>query len=163
MGLFGFGELFGAVKQLAATVKAPAVASDPTDAEALRHAKWHRRLVLVSCSCAAVGLAAGLLVASFIISHAPQVTLIPAIELFVLLPGLLGVGSFAYGTALVCLLAPGAFLTGPLGPRWMRLIGTKSVRLARIICCLVGLSIPLLVALTALLALSALGPWRWGL
>jgi hypothetical protein len=150
MGVFGFGEVFGAVKQCAETV-APAAVSDPTDLEALRHAKWHKRLVLVSCSCAAVGLTAGVLAASFIISHVQHVKLWPAINLFVLLPGLLAVGGFAYGTALMCLLAPGAFLTGPLGPRWMRLIGTKSVRLARIICCLVGLSIPLLGALTALL------------
>ncbi len=38
------------------------------------------------------------------------------------------------GVALGCLLAPADFLRSPAGATWMKLIGTKSVRGARVVC-----------------------------
>jgi hypothetical protein len=40
---------------------------------------------------------------------------------------------------MACLFAPREFLTGPVGQKWMKLIGTKSVLVARIVCLIFGL------------------------
>jgi hypothetical protein len=57
--------------------------------------------------------------------------------------------------ALACLFAPHDFLTGPVGKRWMKLIGTKSVPVARLACGLFGLVVGAPLILSGLL--SALG------
>ena len=38
------------------------------------------------------------------------------------------------GTATACTFAPGRFLKGTAGRKWMRLIGTESVAVARLVC-----------------------------
>jgi hypothetical protein len=39
-----------------------------------------------------------------------------------------------FGTATACTFAPGRFLRGAAGRKWMRLIGTESVAVARMVC-----------------------------
>lgn len=56
-----------------------------------------------------------------------------------LAPFLFCAGGLLYGVAMACLFAPRDFLAGPLGEKWMKLIGTKSIFGARIVCLFLGL------------------------
>ena len=73
----------------------------------------------------------------------------------VLVPLMYGASGFFFGMAIMCLVAPQGFLTGPVGQPWMKLIGTKSVRVARIACFLFGLVVTIpLVLIGLVIALS---------
>jgi hypothetical protein len=73
----------------------------------------------------------------------------------ILAPIMYGAGGFFFGMAIMCLVAPRAFLTGPVGAPWMKLIGTKNVLVARIACLLFGLVVTLpLVGIGLLIAFA---------
>jgi hypothetical protein len=153
-----FGVAFRAATQMAETAKAPAGPGDPADVEAARNARYHRRIVLVAGCCAALGVALGLLGAVYLVPHVRPVSEVGALKwvggvlkCVVLPPAMGGVAGFALGTALMCLVAPRAFLVAPAGQRWLRLIGTRSVRVARVVCCLLCLGVPLVMGGFALL------------
>ena len=68
-------------------------------------------------------------------------------------PPLFGAAGLLVGSAAACLFAPRAFLTGPLGEKWMRLIGTRSVAVARGVCLALALAVTApVVGLGALIA-----------
>jgi hypothetical protein len=77
------------------------------------------------------------------------------LALLLMMPFLSGVAGILLGVAGACLFAPREFLTGPVGRKWMALIGTKSVFVARIVCAILFLGG--LGALTALTVMAALG------
>jgi hypothetical protein len=144
--------LLSALKQIADTASAASPAGDPADVEAKRHAGYHKRIVFVGACFAGVGLVLGLITSVLMASAAKSGSEIKGI---LLTPVLYGAGGFVFGMAIMCLVAPRAFLTGPVGAPWMKLIGTRSVLAARITCLLFGLIVTLpLVAIGALLALS---------
>jgi hypothetical protein len=58
-----------------------------------------------------------------------------------MLPPAFGIAGFAFGTSLACAAAPRSFLAGPAGRPWMKLIGTKSVAVARAVCLLLALGL----------------------
>jgi hypothetical protein len=77
------------------------------------------------------------------------------VKMLLLGPLVFGVAGILLGTAGACLMAPREFLTGPVGRKWMALIGTRSVLVARIVC-----AVTVLIFLGAIIALtvkSALG------
>jgi hypothetical protein len=78
-----------------------------------------------------------------------------AIQSVIMAPVLYGIGGSIFGTAVMCLVAPRAFLTGPVGRPWMKWICTESVTVARVACLLFGLlvSVPL-VAIGVLIAMG---------
>src|SRR5260370_14925080 len=125
---------FGAIKQISDAAGTPPV-SDADDAHAQRHTKCRNWIVIVGICFAAVGLALGLLFALVIAGDLKS-----GRELRVMLvaPIACGVGGFMFGTSVMCLFAPRAFLTGPIGGPWMKLIGTRSVPVARIACGIFG-------------------------
>ncbi len=53
-------------------------------------------------------------------------------------PVLFGVGGAFFGIAIACLFAPRDFLAGLVGRKWMKLIGTENILVARIVCALLG-------------------------
>jgi hypothetical protein len=62
-----------------------------------------------------------------------------------------GAAGLFFGVAVACLFAPRDFLEGPVGSRWMRMIGTKSVGAARLVCLVVALAPWALVGWVALM------------
>ena len=57
--------LFGAIKQIADTACTSPPDSDLTDAEAQRHARYHKRIVFVGGCFAAIGVVLGLISSSW--------------------------------------------------------------------------------------------------
>jgi hypothetical protein len=120
--------------------------------EAQRHANYHKRIVLVGGCFAAIGAVLGLITSAIVAS---DVKADHDIRSIIVVPLMYSVGGFVFGMALMCLVAPRAFLTGPVGAPWMKLIGTKSVLVARIVCFLFGLVVTIpLVGIGLLLAMS---------
>ena len=72
-----------------------------------------------------------------------------------LAPLLFGAAGCLFGAAVGCLFAPGDFLAGPIGRKWMDMIGTKNVVVARIVCLIFGLVVAAPVAGLGLLLLFA--------
>src|SRR5262245_7673674 len=132
--------LFDALKRIADTAGAVPPDGGPADGEAQRHARYHRRIVVVGSCFATVGVVFGLITSVVLAGGAnPGDNVRGAL----LAPALYGVGGFVFGMAVMCLVAPRAFLTGPVGARWMKLIGTKNVLVARVACLLFGLVVTL--------------------
>lgn len=103
------------------------------------HARQHRRIVFTGGALGLVGLSAGIALAVF--STRPGAVNREGAAIF-LAPALFAAAGTMFGVAAACLLSPTAFLAGPVGQKWMRLIGTRSVPVARIVCAIL-LSIPL--------------------
>lgn len=130
--------LFGAIQQIADTAGSVPPPGDPSDAEAVRHSRYHRRIVSVGGCFAALGVVLGLFAS---VVGAGDVQSLKEVKGVILAPVMLGAGGFVFGMALMCLVAPRAFLTGPAGRPWMKMIGTESVAVARTACLLFGLAI----------------------
>ena len=65
-----------------------------------------------------------------------------------------GAVGLVFGVAVACLFAPSSFLTSSVGQKWMKLIGTKSVLAARIVCLILALliaGVPTVLGLVILL------------
>ena len=73
-------------------------------------------------------------------------------KIILMAPFLAGIIGILEGVAVTCLFAPRAFLVGPVGQKWMSLIGTKSVLGARITCAVLILAVPGVPATLALIA-----------
>jgi hypothetical protein len=144
--------LFDALKQIADTAGALPAAGNSADVEVQRYARYHKRIVFVGGCFAALGAVLGLITSVLMASEVKSGRDIRGV---ILAPLLYGAGGFVFGMAIMCLFAPRAFLTGPVGAPWMKLIGTRNVLVARITCLLLGLVVTLpLVGLGLLLALS---------
>ncbi len=104
------------------------------------HATYHRRIVGVGGCFAAAGAVLGLVISVVMAGEAKSGRDIKGV---ILMPVMMGLGGFMFGMAVMCLVAPRAFLTGPVGRPWMALIGTQSVTVARVACFLFGLFVSL--------------------
>jgi hypothetical protein len=118
-----------------------------------RHAAYHRRVYLCGCVFAVLGMALGIVVAIAARAEAAPTGRTARGVWLAPLAGLMG--GFFLGVSVACLFAPRAFLTGPVGKKWMKLIGTRSVVTARVACLLFVLaSVAVMVGLTVMLSLS---------
>jgi len=101
-----------------------------------KHAAYHKRIVKLAIIFGIVGAVGGAVAAVF-------AAVGPRVErnhrAIILAPVLFGIGGAFFGTAIACLIAPSDFLTGPVGQKWMKLIGTRNVLVARLVCALVAL------------------------
>jgi hypothetical protein len=144
--------LFDAIQHIADTASAPPPPGDPADPQGQRHARYHKRIVAVASCFAVLGVILGLLTAVMMVSNAKSGEGTRGV---LLAPVIYGVGGFVFGMTIMCLFAPRAFLTGPVGEPWMKLIGTRSVLVARIACLLFGLVVLTpVVGLGLIIALS---------
>jgi hypothetical protein len=100
------------------------------------HAAYHRRIVQVSCWFGVIGTVLGVVLALVMVGQARSGKDLKGV---LLAPFVFGAAGLLFGTALACLFAPRAFLTGPLGAKWMKLIGTDNVVVARLACAAFGL------------------------
>jgi hypothetical protein len=99
-----------------------------------RHLNYHQRIVVIACLSGALGFAGGL---AYSIAGAGN----PQAKGVLAAPFMLGAVGLLFGACVACLFAPRAFLTGPVGRKWMKLIGTESVAGARFVCALFALVI----------------------
>ena len=144
--------LFDAIRQISDTANATPPAGDPADADVQHHSRYHRRIVFVGGCFAALGVILGLITSVVMASDVKSGKDMKGV---ILAPVMYGAGGFVFGMAIMCLVAPRAFLTGPVGRPWMKLIGTERVLVARIVCLLFGLIVTIpLVGLGLLIALS---------
>jgi hypothetical protein len=112
------------------------------------HARMHRRILLFGLSLGGGGLAVGLLFLRSVIREDRPNTSWGAVIAIVAMVTFIG---YFVGVALGCLFAPSDFYAGPVGQRWLRLVGTQSVTAARVVClALIALVIGLAVAGLAL-------------
>lgn len=118
------------------------------------HIRQHRRIVLLGGALGLVGLGAGIALAFFSMGPGGARREGKAI---MLAPALFAAAGVLFGVAAGCLFAPTAFLAGPVGQKWMRLVGTRSVLFARLVC-LVLLSLP--VSFLTFLAWIAWREWQ---
>jgi hypothetical protein len=125
--------LFNAIQQLADATNDPPSPGTRYDDEHHRHSNFHRTIVSVATWFAVVGVGLGLLTSYAFARDAESGS---DFRVIVLSPILFGVGGFVFGMAVTCLFTPTAFLTGPIGQPWMRLVGTRNVLVARIACLL---------------------------
>ncbi|MEI8381890.1 MAG: hypothetical protein WCJ09_17305 [Planctomycetota bacterium] len=70
----------------------------------------------------------------------------PPLTVVLIFPLLGGAGGALLGSGAACLFAPKEFLTGPIGLKWMRLIGTENIIAARIVCFVASVIVPLGIA-----------------
>ena len=96
-----------------------------------RHSTYHKRIIVVCSALGSVGVLAG---ASFSVIGFLWPPPGDKTRLLLLAPFMAGAAGVLFGVAVACLFAPREFLTGPIGSKWMTLIGTKSVLAARIVC-----------------------------
>lgn len=112
------------------------IPDSPTPPEnANQHENYHKRIMLVAGVFAGVGAAFAAVLLLVVLVRKPESLSLRA----VLGPVGFGFGGYMFGMSVMCLFAPTAFLTGPVGRSWMRMIGTKSVVVARIACLVFGL------------------------
>lgn len=127
---------------------------DSTEAEGdgspLARPSYHRVIVGTSIAFAVAGVILGVVFLAGLMDMPDK----PAggAKLF-LAPLVFAVIGMFFGLAVSCLFAPTGFLTGPFGQKWMKLIGTKSVPVARLVCLLLTLAIASVPTVAVLLSL----------
>lgn len=137
MKLFG---LFNIVNKIADITQALPPDAKLIDVEARRDAVYFKRILKVAGGLAAIGGAFGLIV---LVIEANKPTGRSTDVLVA--PVLFAIGGFTYGTAVMCLIAPTTFLSGPIGAPWMKLIGVQNPLGARAVCFLLLLLTTLII------------------
>ena len=134
MGHFGFLKRF--FREALGYVETDDDAVEQAGEASSRHATYHKRIVLVAIVFGVIGVLCGIgFIASVFLWPKPG----DDTRLALLSPLLFGAAGVLYGVAVACLFAPRPFLEGPMGKKWMTLVGTKSVFGVRIVCMLLSL------------------------
>ncbi len=120
---------------------------------ARKHVSVHRIIVAVSAFFGLVG--AGLGIGVLVLAAGDKVAAKDLGKLL-LAPPMFAIMGIVFGLVVTCLFAPRDFLSGPVGQKWMKLVGTESVVVARIVCFLC------LMPYVAFLVLVIWAAWRPG-
>jgi hypothetical protein len=105
--------------------------------------RYHTRVIIAAAVCGVIVSIAGTVGA--LMEKGSEKDL----KILLTAPLLFGVAGILLGVAGTCLVAPNEFLAGPIGRKWMALIGTKNVFIARIVC-----GILVMIFLGAIIALA---------
>ena len=112
-------------------------------------ARYHTRVIVAAAVCGVIMSIAGTVGAVLAKGRKED------LKMLLVAPLLSGVAGILAGVAGACLVAPHEFLTGPVGRKWMALIGTKNVLIARIVC---GILVTIVLgAIIAVATKAALG------
>ena len=128
-------------------IRPDAAAVDEAGASKDVAARFHRRIVVIAGSFGLIAALGGV-VGAFLEPPDGKAS----VKMIRAAPLVFGVMGILEGVAVACLFAPREFLTGPVGQKWMSLIGTKSVFGAPITCAVLALAIPGVPATLTLLA-----------
>jgi hypothetical protein len=120
-----------------ATIDADAI--EEAGESASQYTTYHRRIVGVSAIFGCIGALSGIV---FIVSEINTQHGQKDLPMLLFSPVLFGIIGLLLGAAIACLFAPEQFLTGPIGSKWMKLIGTESVLVARLTCFILGVMLP---------------------
>jgi hypothetical protein len=126
------------------------------EAEVVRSASIHRRIVLAGACFGLIG--AGLGIAMLAVFGGKALEKEGAKVL--LAPLMFAAEGTVLGAATAILFAPRWFLTGPAGQKWMKLVGTQSVLSVRIVC---SIFLLLLVAIVVVMSWAAWSDMQRGL
>src|SRR5262249_53855232 len=110
-----------------------------------RHSAYHRYVVRSGIACGVVGL---VLAVAFPVRGDDHLETTLTF----------GMAGGVFGVGLVCCFVPQEFLTGPVGRKWMKLIGVRSVVAARIACVLLAVAVLGLITLWAVEHQARQGP-----
>jgi hypothetical protein len=130
--------LYRTIEKIVRTASSSPPADAPGDEEARRHAACHRRVAMAGYCTAPLGLAVGCLLSYFFVIAGGADN---NWKMILMIPPAFAIAGFAFGMSLACAAAPRSFLAGPAGRPWMKLIGTKSVAVARAVCLLLALGL----------------------
>lgn len=100
---------------------------------ARQHQTYHRLIVWISL---ATGVIVDMICVPLLASESSgdsQAIGLRDLRLYAFSPLLFGAMGVLLGASAACAVAPRAFLTGPIGERWLRLAGVNSVGLARVV------------------------------
>lgn len=120
------------------------------DSEAQRIVAYHRRIVRASVGCGVIGPLSGLFTGiPELIQEGGAKTVSDRIPAYLLLPAISAIAGILFGFSLGCLFASRDYLKAPLGQRLMKIMGTNSVIVARLVSLIVAaLSLGFLVGPT---------------
>ncbi|HIJ73635.1 MAG TPA: hypothetical protein HPP83_05980 [Candidatus Hydrogenedentes bacterium] len=131
MALHHLFQLLGFFKEAGEYASPDEDALAQAGADAPRQASYHKRIVAVSVLFGLMGAALGVYL--IVVAVGEQKAQEGAGKVL-LAPLAFAAGGLFFGVSLMCLLAPRSFLTGPVGQKWMKLIGTQSTAVARVAC-----------------------------
>jgi hypothetical protein len=143
------GQFFEFLRSATTYVHPDTDALEQAGGAAPRYLTYHRRIVAVGILGGVIGVIAGIVGAVFV-AQEPRAGKEP--HMVLLFPVITCVAGLLIAASLACLFAPREFLTGPLGQKWMRLIGTERVFVARVVCFILGVLLPaLFIAMVVML------------
>ena len=128
MALFRFIRLF---REAAEFVKSDRDIVDPSRVEPVPHTPYHRRIVAVGIVCT---IGAGVLGTIGLVLEGAPSGRTEDLRTWAAFPLVFAAMSMFFGVSVSCLFAPRAFLTSPAGRKWLRLIGTENILVARAVC-----------------------------
>lgn len=131
MSFHHFRQLLGFFREASRYAELEEVAVSLVGEDGPGHSSYHRGIVACAAVLGVVGAGLGIAMLAYDgeIPERDRNKLLIAPLMF----AAIGV---VFGTALACLFAPRAFLEGPVGRKWLDLIGTDSIATARIVCLL---------------------------
>ena len=149
MALNYLSQLLGFFKEAGKYASPDEAAVERAGAEAPRYVSFHRRIVAVSVLLGFIGAILGL---GMIVLAVGENEVHNNGAKIMLAPLVFAAAGLVFGVSVTCLFAPRSFLTGPVGQKWMQLIGTESTVVARVVCLLFTM---LLLGFIALIAWAA--------
>jgi hypothetical protein len=99
-----------------------------------KHRRYHRVII---ATCVFFGLIGFVIGVAFIIALPNHKHEAKDFGKYLLAPLIFLVEGLIFGVSLACSFAPTSFLKGPVGRKWMQLIGAESVLVARIVCLII--------------------------
>jgi len=135
----GFGSFFRFIEEAVKYRNPDQHAVDSLGESGELHRASYRRIVLISAGFGLAGVLFGVGVwihAMFFAAPVANRSSDQKVLLFA--PVLAAVWGLLLGAAIGCATAPTEFLKGPMGQKWMSLVGTKSVPAARVVCWIVA-------------------------
>ena len=149
MALNHLSQLVGFFKEASKYTSPDEDAVGRAGSESPRYVSFHKRIVTVSVIFGVAGAALG--IGMIFIAVGENAAQDDGAEIL-LAPLVFAAAGLVFGVSVTCLFAPRSFLTGPVGQKWMQLIGTESTAVARVVCFLFTM---LLLGFIALLIWSA--------
>jgi CBS-domain-containing membrane protein len=149
MALNYLSQLLGFFKEAGKYASPDEDAVERAGSEAPRHVSFHKRIVAVSVIFGFIGALIG--VGMIVLAIGENAVQDDGAEIL-LAPLVFAAAGLVFGVSVTCLFAPRSFITGPVGQKWMQLIGTQSAVVARVVCLLFTM---LLLGFIALMAWAA--------